>query len=83
MAAWCGTIVRISDTIERASGCFVAKRARSRWAFSPRSPCRARSKKASRLGTRATVDIHTGRKRVLDYLVQPVLKTTSEAFRER
>lgn len=34
-------------------------------------------------GMQATVDIHTGEKRVLDYLIQPVLKTGSEAFRER
>lgn len=34
-------------------------------------------------GMQATVDIHTGQKRVIDYLVQPVLKTRSEAFRER
>ena len=34
-------------------------------------------------GMQATVDIHTGEKRVLDYLIQPVLKTRSEAFRER
>ncbi len=34
-------------------------------------------------GMQATVDIHTGEKRVIDYLVQPVLKTRSEAFRER
>ena len=34
-------------------------------------------------GMQATIDIHTGEKRVLDYLVQPVLKIRSEAFRER
>lgn len=34
-------------------------------------------------GMIATVDIHTGEKRVIDYLIQPVLKTRSEAFRER
>ena len=34
-------------------------------------------------GMQATIDIHTGEKRVLDYLIQPVLKTRSEAFRER
>jgi len=34
-------------------------------------------------GMVATVDIHTGEKRVIDYLIQPVLKTHSEAFRER
>jgi adhesin transport system membrane fusion protein len=31
----------------------------------------------------ATVDIHTGEKPVLRYLVQPVLKLRNEAFRER
>lgn len=34
-------------------------------------------------GTQTTIDIHTGEKRVLDYLIQPVLKIRSEAFRER
>lgn len=34
-------------------------------------------------GMIATIDIHTGKKRVIDYLIQPVLKTRSEAFRER
>lgn len=34
-------------------------------------------------GMQATVDIHTGRKSVLDYLVRPVLKLRHEAFRER
>lgn len=34
-------------------------------------------------GMEATVDIHTGEKRVVDYLIQPVLKTRAEAFRER
>lgn len=34
-------------------------------------------------GMIATLDIHTGEKRVIDYLIQPVLKTRSEAFRER
>ena len=34
-------------------------------------------------GMIATVDIHTGEKRVIDYLIQPVLKIRSEAFRER
>jgi adhesin transport system membrane fusion protein len=33
-------------------------------------------------GMVATVDIHTGEKRVIE-LIQPVLKTRSEAFRER
>ncbi len=31
----------------------------------------------------ATVDIHTGRKSVKDYLLKPVLKLRDEAFRER
>jgi hypothetical protein len=31
----------------------------------------------------AKIYIHTSEKRVLDYLIQPVLKTCSEAFRER
>jgi adhesin transport system membrane fusion protein len=34
-------------------------------------------------GMIATVDIHTGEKRVIDYLIQPVLKIRSEAFRGR
>jgi len=34
-------------------------------------------------GMQATVDIHTGEKAVLTYLVQPVLKLRHEAFRER
>jgi len=34
-------------------------------------------------GMQATVDIHTGRKSVLDYLIKPVLKLRHEAFRER
>ncbi|MCW9032736.1 MAG: HlyD family type I secretion periplasmic adaptor subunit [Rhodospirillales bacterium] len=34
-------------------------------------------------GMEATVDIHTGRKSVLDYLIKPVLKMRHEAFRER
>ena len=34
-------------------------------------------------GMQATIYIHTGEKRVLEYLIQPVLKTRSEAFRER
>ncbi|CCQ73427.1 HlyD family type I secretion periplasmic adaptor subunit [Magnetospira sp. QH-2] len=34
-------------------------------------------------GMEATVDIHTGEKSVLDYLVKPVLKLRHEAFRER
>ncbi|MGB0683841.1 MAG: HlyD family type I secretion periplasmic adaptor subunit [Magnetovibrionaceae bacterium] len=34
-------------------------------------------------GMQATVDIHTGTKSVMDYLVKPVLKLRHEAFRER
>jgi len=34
-------------------------------------------------GMEATVDIHTGQKTVLDYLLKPVLKLKDEAFRER
>lgn len=34
-------------------------------------------------GMEATVDIHTGTRSVLDYLVKPVLKLKHEAFRER
>ncbi len=34
-------------------------------------------------GMQATVDIHTGRRSVLNYLVKPVLKLRDEAFRER
>lgn len=34
-------------------------------------------------GMQATVDIHTGQKSVLEYLVKPVLKLKHEAFRER
>jgi len=34
-------------------------------------------------GMQATVDIHTGKKSVMDYLVQPILKLRHEAFRER
>lgn len=34
-------------------------------------------------GMQATVDIHTGKKSVMDYLVKPVLKLRDEAFRER
>lgn len=34
-------------------------------------------------GMEATVDIHTGARTVLDYLVRPVLKLRHEAFRER
>tara|TARA_A100001037_G_C14673153_1_gene423980 strand:+ start:232 stop:489 length:258 start_codon:yes stop_codon:yes gene_type:complete len=35
------------------------------------------------LGMQATIDIYNGEKRVLDHLIQPVLKTGSEAFRKR
>jgi adhesin transport system membrane fusion protein len=34
-------------------------------------------------GMQATVDIHTGKKSVMEYLVKPVLKLRHEAFRER
>ena len=34
-------------------------------------------------GMQATVDIHTGQKSVMDYLIRPVLKMKHEAFRER
>lgn len=34
-------------------------------------------------GMQATVDIHTGEKSVMEYLIKPVLKLKSEAFRER
>jgi len=34
-------------------------------------------------GMEATVDIHTGQKSVMDYLIKPVLKLHEEAFRER
>ena len=34
-------------------------------------------------GMQATVDIHTGTRSVIDYLVKPVLKLRHEAFRER
>ena len=34
-------------------------------------------------GMQATVDIHTGTKSVLQYLVEPVIKLRHEAFRER
>jgi adhesin transport system membrane fusion protein len=34
-------------------------------------------------GMQATVDIHTGRKTVLQYMLTPVLKLKSEAFQER
>lgn len=34
-------------------------------------------------GMEATIDIHTGQKTVMDYLIKPVLKLKEEAFRER
>jgi len=34
-------------------------------------------------GMQATIDIHTGEKSVMEYLIRPVLKLKSEAFRER
>lgn len=34
-------------------------------------------------GMQATVDIHTGKKSVMDYLIRPILKMKHEAFRER
>lgn len=34
-------------------------------------------------GMQATVDVHTGTRSVLDYLITPVLKLRQEAFRER
>jgi adhesin transport system membrane fusion protein len=34
-------------------------------------------------GMQATIDIHTGSRTVLEYLITPVLKLRSEAFRER
>jgi len=34
-------------------------------------------------GMQATIDIHTGTKSVMDYIVKPVLKLRHEAFRER
>jgi adhesin transport system membrane fusion protein len=34
-------------------------------------------------GMQATVDIHTGTRTVMDYLIKPVLKLQDEAFRER
>jgi membrane fusion protein, adhesin transport system len=34
-------------------------------------------------GMEATIDVHTGQKSVMDYLIQPVLKLRSESFRER
>ena len=34
-------------------------------------------------GMQATVDIHTGTRSVMEYLIKPVLKLRDEAFRER
>lgn len=34
-------------------------------------------------GMQATVDVHTGERSVMDYLVRPILKLRHEAFRER
>jgi adhesin transport system membrane fusion protein len=34
-------------------------------------------------GMQTTVDIHTGKRTVLDLVVLPVLKASSEMFRER
>jgi hypothetical protein len=34
-------------------------------------------------GMQATVDIHTGKKSSMDYLIRPILKLCHEAFRER
>ncbi len=34
-------------------------------------------------GMQATVDIHTGKKSVMDFLIKPILKLRHEAFRER
>ncbi|MHA1597543.1 MAG: HlyD family type I secretion periplasmic adaptor subunit [Alphaproteobacteria bacterium] len=34
-------------------------------------------------GMQATIDIHTGEKTVMEFLIRPVLKLKSEAFRER
>jgi membrane fusion protein, adhesin transport system len=34
-------------------------------------------------GMQATVDIHTGKKSVMDFLIRPILKLRHEAFRER
>ncbi|MFK7867437.1 MAG: HlyD family type I secretion periplasmic adaptor subunit, partial [Alphaproteobacteria bacterium] len=34
-------------------------------------------------GMQAVVDIHTGTRTVLDYIIRPVLKLRHEAFRER
>ena len=34
-------------------------------------------------GMQATVEIHTGKKSVMQFLLKPVLKVREEAFRER
>jgi len=34
-------------------------------------------------GMQATVDIHTGSRSVIEFLIRPVLKLRAEAFRER
>ena len=34
-------------------------------------------------GMQATVDIHTGSRSVMEFLIRPVLKLRAEAFRER
>ena len=34
-------------------------------------------------GMQATIDIHTGKRSVIDFLIKPVLKLRHEAFRER
>ena len=34
-------------------------------------------------GMQATVEIHTGKKTVMDFLIKPVLKLREEAFKER
>jgi adhesin transport system membrane fusion protein len=41
------------------------------------------SKRPITAGMQATVDIHTGTRTVMEYLVKPVLKLRHEAFRER
>ena len=52
--SWCGTMERIAFSRAKAKGVLKANRDRSRFDFSPRSPCRARWKKAARFGTRGT-----------------------------
>ncbi|CAA7612017.1 Multidrug resistance efflux pump membrane-fusion protein [Magnetospirillum sp. LM-5] len=41
------------------------------------------SKRSITAGMQATVDIHTGTRTVMEYLIKPVLKLRHEAFRER